>query len=74
MPKSGKEEYSQKPGIEEYLPKPGKEEYFQRPIKVENDGRIVQLVDEYKDVFGSGALNPMETEPMVIKLKENYVP
>ena len=67
----GKVEYSQKSGIEEYLPKPGKVEYSSN---LENNSQMSQLVDDYKEVFGRGALNPMETEPMVIKLKENYVP
>lgn len=40
----------------------------------EDDGRITQLVEEYKDVFSNGCLNTTDTEPMVIKLKENDVP
>ena len=35
---------------------------------------IAKLLEEYSNVFGNGALDPMETEPMEIKPKENYVP
>ena len=41
----------------------------------DGDGtRLKKLVDEYVDVFDKDSLPPMDTEPMVIKLKENYVP
>ena len=40
----------------------------------ETEGKMVKLVEEYVDIFEKEALPPMETEPMVITLKENYVP
>ena len=46
----------------------------QNPINFEKDnGILVNLVEEFKDVFDKDKLPPMDTEPMVIKLKENYV-
>lgn len=44
------------------------------PVKLEDNGRIKELHESYPDVFGNGVLSPMETEPMVIKWKENYIP
>ena len=40
----------------------------------ETEGKMVKLVEEYVDIFEKEALPPMDTEPMVITLKENYVP
>ena len=44
-------------------------------IKAEvDDPRLVKIVEGYVEVFDKDSLPPMDTEPMVIKLKENYVP
>ena len=46
----------------------------QNQINFEKDNcTLVKLVEEFKDVFDKDKLPPMDTEPMVIKLKENYV-
>ncbi len=38
-----------------------------------DDGTFVNLVEDFKDVLDKVMLPPMDTEPMVIKLKDNYV-
>ena len=38
------------------------------------DEEILKMVNEFSEVFDKEKLPPMDTEPMVIKLKENYVP
>ena len=67
------DEYSQRRlVIEEFLQtSAGMAEYSRNS---EDNGRIIQLAEDYNEVFGRGVLNPMDTEPVVVKLKGNYVP
>ena len=39
-----------------------------------DDSRPIKLVGEFSEVFDKEKFPTMNTEPMVIKLKENYVP
>lgn len=45
-------------------------EIEEQPRNSEDNDRLVQLVDEYSEVFGKGELNTLIQEPMVIKLKK----
>lgn len=38
-----------------------------------DDSRLLKLVGEFSEVFDKDKLPPMNTEPMIIKLKDNYV-
>ena len=49
-----------------------KEEALSRISK--RDEEILKMVNEFSEVFDKENLPPMDTEPMVIKLRENYVP
>ena len=40
----------------------------------EDDKNILKLVEEFYEIFKDKKLEPMNTEPMEIKLRENYVP
>ena len=41
---------------------------------MEDDKNILKLVEEISEIFKDKKLEPMNTEPMEIKLRENYVP
>ena len=41
--------------------------------KAKYDIKIAKLVGDFEEVFGVSKLEPMGTESMVIKLKENYI-
>jgi hypothetical protein len=43
-------------------------------VRKADDINLLKLVGEFEDVFQEQELEPMDTEPMVIKLKENYIP
>ena len=40
---------------------------------VANDSRLTKLVEYFCEVFDSEKLPTMNTDPMIIKLKESYV-
>ena len=41
---------------------------------LEDDKNILKLVEEFAEIFKDKKLEPMNTEPMEIKLRENYFP
>ena len=40
----------------------------------EDEPMLVKIVEQFVDVFDKDSLPPIDTDPMIIKLKENYTP
>ena len=59
-------------GVNNTKEQDGKEDVSSNKSK--SDQKIIKMVDGFSEVFDKEALPPMDTEPMVIRLKENYVP
>ena len=58
----------------EITPKSDKKDENMSEKILEDDKNILKLVEEFSEIFKDKKLEPMNTEPMEIKLRENYVP